>query len=443
MPSIAATSSKKRKRDDPTHENLSFELDSSSSTGTGPLLVSFPSLQAPKDTPFKRYGRRKARKDNQKDTDDDGGKYERTLVVGEAPAVEFISNEEESRRAADSGCSYLLAVHDPRTSKIKILPSQKTPYILTRTVKALKSIPPADAPSSLAYREARTALGETFGTKKAKAAIRAQERNRVDVNAMKGVMQHVVDGIDEKAEGLLTKDEAKDLADSARLVPPFSATATDPGDIYSLNDIIPDAEMKALNITLIEQNLKHNDHVGMLPWKHCKWVNNHIKRLGQEEDKSKARKRKLKMLLYVSTMFLFRRVIGHPKGLDKDSIYEKMNNVPTIVVDGLLSRFTEMTRGSSVHILTSAMSTKFMAYLLALCLRVDDFVSNPKNLADDLSLSIANIQAAYRGLGCKLKTLTERERANRGLSDTLADTKFAVLTAPVQFPKVRTAKKKS
>lgn len=101
--------------------------------------------------------------------------------------------------------SYLLAVRDPRTSTIKILPSPKTPYILTRTVKALKSIVPADAPSTLAYREARTALGETFGTKKAKAAIRAQERNRVDVSAMQGVMQHVVDGIDIKAEGLLTK----------------------------------------------------------------------------------------------------------------------------------------------------------------------------------------------------------------------------------------------
>jgi DNA-directed RNA polymerase I subunit RPA49 len=100
--------------------------------------------------------------------------------------------------------SYLLAIRDPQTSKIKILPAAKSPYILTRTVKALKSITPADA-SALAYREARTALGETFGTKKAKAAIRAQERNRVDVGAMQGVMQHVIEGIDEKAEGLLTK----------------------------------------------------------------------------------------------------------------------------------------------------------------------------------------------------------------------------------------------
>lgn len=104
--------------------------------------------------------------------------------------------------------SYLLAIRDPQTSKIKMLPAAKSPYILTRTVKALKSITPAD-PSSAPYREARTALGETFGTKKAKAAIRAQERNRVDVSAMQGVMQHVIEGIDEKAEGLLTKGKSE------------------------------------------------------------------------------------------------------------------------------------------------------------------------------------------------------------------------------------------
>ncbi|KIK65044.1 hypothetical protein GYMLUDRAFT_39451 [Collybiopsis luxurians FD-317 M1] len=419
----------KRKRDD--DDSIDVEIVPSPSTGSvGPLLVSFPALHPPKDTPFKCYAR------NKEDASDV------SMVVGEAPQVEFISNEEETRRVAEHGCRYLLAVRDPKTSKLKILSTPKSPFILTRTVKALKSIPPADEPTPLAYHDARTALGETFGTKKARAAIRAHERNRVDVGAMEGVMQHVVEGIDEKAEGLLTKEEAKDLADSTRLIPPFSATATEPGDVYPLNEIIPDAEFKALNATPVEENLKSNNPASMLPFKYCKWVNNHLKRLGQDGEKSKARKRKLKILLYVSTMFLFRRVISHPKGMDKDTVYEKMNNVPTIVVDGLLSRFTETTRGSSVHLYTSAMSTKFLAYLLALCLRVDDFASNPKTLADDLSMRVQEIQTIYRSLGCKLKTLSEHQLSSRGLSDTLGDTKFAVLTAPVQFPNVRTRRAK-
>ncbi|KAF5392112.1 hypothetical protein D9757_003204 [Collybiopsis confluens] len=398
----------KRKRDD--DDSLTLQLASAPSLG--PLLGIFPALQAPNDTPFKYYTPTKAGAGSD-------------MVVGEASQVEFISNEEESTRAADSGCGYVLAIRNG--SKLKLLATQNSPFILTRTVKALKSILPADEPTSLAFREARTALGETFGTKKAKAAIRAQERNRVDVGAMQGVMQHVVEGIDEKAGGLLTQEDAKELADSARLIPPFSSTATEPAKVYPLNEMIPDSELKALDIAPVQDSIKNNGSTaGILPWKFSKWINNHLKRIGQQEKNRKARKQKFRPA----------------QGLDKNTVYEKMNNVPTIVVDGLLSRFTETTRGSSVHIFTSAMSTKLLAYLLALCLHVDDFTSDPKMLADDLSMSLTSIQSAYKNLGCKLKTLTEHQLSTRGLSDTLGHTKFAVLVAPVVFPKVRTGKGK-
>lgn len=65
---------------------------------------------------------------------------------------------------------------------------------MTRRVKALKnSASTAVTPSH--YLEARNTLGETFGTKKAQKAIRAAERNRVDVSAMAGVAGHLQDTI--------------------------------------------------------------------------------------------------------------------------------------------------------------------------------------------------------------------------------------------------------
>jgi len=69
----------------------------------------------------------------------------------------------------------------------------------------LKSIPPSSAPSKVQYLEAKTALGEIFGTKKQKANIKAQERNKIDVRAMEGVMGYVMDSIEKGAEGLMTK----------------------------------------------------------------------------------------------------------------------------------------------------------------------------------------------------------------------------------------------
>jgi DNA-directed RNA polymerase I subunit RPA49 len=75
---------------------------------------------------------------------------------------------------------------------------------LSHTVKALKSLPSSEDPSKPQYLEAKTALGEAFGTKKQKANIRAKERNKIDVNAMEGVMGYVMDSIDKGAGGLMT-----------------------------------------------------------------------------------------------------------------------------------------------------------------------------------------------------------------------------------------------
>ena len=74
-------------------------------------------------------------------------------------------------------------------------------HILTRQVKALKCFKPA--PVTAHERElARNALGMSFGTKKAQARIRADERNKVDVAAMEGVMNHLMDRVEKGTENL-------------------------------------------------------------------------------------------------------------------------------------------------------------------------------------------------------------------------------------------------
>ena len=52
---------------------------------------------------------------------------------------------------------------------------------------------------------ARNVLGEAFGTKKAKAAIRAHERNKVDVTMMEAVADVLQDRIEEGTENLPTQ----------------------------------------------------------------------------------------------------------------------------------------------------------------------------------------------------------------------------------------------
>ncbi|KAF7326675.1 Rpa49 subunit specific to nuclear RNA polymerase I [Mycena venus] len=412
---MASTSSlKKRKREASPARELAFKVASHSvaPTEVGPVLVSFPALNAPPSTAFRCY-----RKKMKTSAESNADETPILTVAGETDAVEFESNEEETRRVAGAGCRYVIAVHNKRTSELTVLPTTMSPYILSHTVKALKSIEPAPAPSALEYMKAKTALGETFGTKKAKAAIRAKERNRVDVGAMEGVMDFVMAGIDKAAGGLMTTEEAKDLADANRQVPPFSLTATDPADVYPLHGIIPEPEWKALPVSAFYEAGSAYERKQVLPFRGSEWVNARVEAAMAEHtggDKDKDRKRQLKLLFYIAAMMAF---------------------------PSLLARFTECPRGSSEPRTTPQLDVRLLAHVLALCLRVDNYAADHALIARDLSLSPDKITQVFRSLGCKIVTLGERERTRLGLPDSVADEKRAVLTAPVQFPKQRLKKK--
>jgi DNA-directed RNA polymerase I subunit RPA49 len=53
-------------------------------------------------------------------------------------------------------------------------------------------------------------------------------------------------------------------------------------------------------------------------------------------------------LYYISVMFAFRWA---SKGaIEKTQLQEKLGGVPSIIVDGLLARFTETSRGSAKYV---------------------------------------------------------------------------------------------
>lgn len=95
-------------------------------------------------------------------------------------------------------------MRDKKTNKIIIRPAPI--QVLTRQVKALKTLVPPPS-TSLERMESRNILGNTFGTKKAQKAIRAAERNKMDVSAMEGVTGHLQDAIEAGTSALPTKGE--------------------------------------------------------------------------------------------------------------------------------------------------------------------------------------------------------------------------------------------
>ena len=77
------------------------------------------------------------------------------------------------------------------------------------------------------------------------------------------------------------------MADKNRLIPPFSESATDPADIYPLNDIIPEAELKALSISRFEATESQKERIAMLPYRKSTWVNDHLSTLAEATGKKR------------------------------------------------------------------------------------------------------------------------------------------------------------
>ena len=177
-------------------------------------------------------------------------------------------------------------MHNKRTGKTFFRPAPL--HILTRQVKRLKSIQPTSVtvPQRI---EARNALGTTFGTKKAQAAIRARERNKIDVDAMKAVTGNLQSTIEGNTTNLPTQgqfqtrslrmlpsdpllEQAKSAADDSRLIPPFNADAERPDDIYPITNVITDAEWNSISISAMLKAENDRDRTALLPYNRSSWI---------------------------------------------------------------------------------------------------------------------------------------------------------------------------
>ncbi|KAI9058825.1 RNA polymerase I associated factor A49-like protein [Trametes sanguinea] len=419
MSSAAASTSKKRKRDAEDAGKATLALSTQPANQVGPVLASFPSLEPPKSTAFKCYVQKGA---------DKSAPFEAqpTLIAGEAETVEFFTADGP---LSSTGCSYMVGVHDKRTNTTTLRPVPL--HILTRQVKALKNLRPIEV-STEERMQQRNNLGETFGTKKAKAAIRARERNRVDIDAMKNVAGHLQDTIMQNTESLPTADEAKAAADSNRLIPPYNADAQSPDEVYSLHDIIPEAEFNALPVSAFKSAKSLHDRIALLPFNRSDWLKLQLKLIYSAP---KANKTELKLVYYISTMMAFyknSRSVG-----DKEALQQRLSSVPPIVLDGLISRFTEVERSTNKPKMTPQTETMLLTYMFALTLRVEDYAADVETIAHDLSMPPTKVSNLFKSLGCTIKKLSPNELKERGLPDSGSETKRAVLKVPLEFPKSR------
>ncbi|KAF8496162.1 Rpa49 subunit specific to nuclear RNA polymerase I [Russula emetica] len=420
-----APSSRKRKRglsDAKQPDSLSIELSSLPETQIGPVLASFPHLTPPKNTAFNISVRE----------EEEGKEFVKcsSTIAGETDAIEFSGSANEGSDGA--GSRYFLALRRPGSSKLILQPTPV--YVISRQIKALKNFK-STKPDSLEYSQARSTLGKVFGTKKAKAAIRAQEHNKIDVSAMEDVAGVLQDRIDEATENLPTQEKMEDSANAARLIPAYNTDAERPEDIYPLHNIVPEPEWAALDSLLSKLKKAADDRSRerLLPNARSGWLQQHLM---LAYSSSKPKSKIVKMLIYASVMFAFRGVAGRNVP-ERTALLERLVPAPEVVVDGLLARFTETPRGSTKVRMTSENEASFLTHLFSLCLKVDDYATNTTLIAADLKMSPTKVNDLFKSLGCTIGKLSPQDLKRLGLPESAGHEKRAILKAPLTFPKPR------
>ncbi|KAI0295096.1 Rpa49 subunit specific to nuclear RNA polymerase I [Multifurca ochricompacta] len=384
---------------------LSIEPTSLSNAQIGPVLASFPCVIPPRDTAFDTYVRE----------EDEGKEFVKRLstIAGETETVEFFGSANE-----DLGSRYFLALHRPGSSKLILQPTPV--YLMSRQVKAFKAFKPT-GPGTLEHAQARNKLGEAFGTKKAKAAIRAHERNKVDVHAMEDVAGVLQDRIDEGTENLPTQEKMEDMANAARLIPPYNADAKRPQDIYPLHNIIPEPEWAALDGLLhkLKNATDDRSRIRLLPNARSDWLRQHL------------------MLVYSAPKPNSKLTHSREECSREGRTIERLAPAPEAIIDSLLGRFTDTPRGSEKAQITSENETSLLTHLFSLCLRVDDYATDTALIASDLRISPARVNSLFRSLGCTIGKLSSQDLNRLGLPESVALQKRAILKAPLTFPKSR------
>lgn len=203
-------------------EKRSIAIDSYQEDPSVVVSNFFKGVRVPKDTEFQLYKKRK---------------QDQFVLHGENERLEYDGETDELTTKTNQ---YVVGLYDKQSGKINLYRAPVvTSKIVSKFSKNLKG-PEIKSKGDTRYGAMRNALGEAFGTKKAKKAIADLERNRVDSDKLTDVAIDIVDSVKTASKDLPTRAELQEnVSASNRPTPVANLDATDVEQIYPVENIIP------------------------------------------------------------------------------------------------------------------------------------------------------------------------------------------------------------
>lgn len=127
--------------------------------------------------------------------------------------------------------------------------------------------------------------------------------------------------------------------------------------------------------------------------------------------------------------------------------FSQETGIPGIIVSSFLERFTgegtaDPSSKSEVRLQSKQHKDLLISYCLILGLAVDDFQTDPYDMALELKKTVNAIRPNYRELGCKFEARSINERRELGDPDSAQGKWRVTLPVPLKFPEIVTARGK-
>ncbi|KAK6197065.1 RNA polymerase I associated factor, A49-like protein [Scheffersomyces amazonensis] len=375
----------------------------------------FQGLQVPESTEFDLYKHKKQQK---------------YVIHGESDHLDY-----DGETNGEDTNDYVLAFYDPVNKSLDLY---KTPFVNGKVTAKAKRIYKGPSIKQAGVRNItqRNALGEAFGTKKAKAAITNLEKNRIDSEKLQDIELDIVDTVSESTQDLPTRAKMEELVTHDRPTPIADVDATNVENIYPINNIIPKKEFSFLRVGSLFNETSEQNVIELLPYTKSSYINKHIPQILAQNNTEK-----LQLLFYASILF---GVYENRRVRDKQSLMERFQNAPSeILIDGILERFT-IGRSTAIgkskdrsFMIDPHHEDKLLCYLLALIFHIDNFMVEVPPLANELNMKATRLLGLFKALGAIVKSATVGQAEAFGIPKNAASTyKIASLKVPFKLPEM-------
>ncbi|KAI3941068.1 hypothetical protein MKW92_045344 [Papaver armeniacum] len=315
------------------------------------------------------------------------------VVKPKGSKVNFVGTNYSGEAEAPISCQYALGVFDKETQTLKIVKIESNKIFRLEPKFAGKDKAPEEAKvEALTAQERAERLNDltmALGTKKAKKQVRekANLNRKEDEETQKQMGEKI------KKLKVLANGTAGDDSEPARNIPYHDTTAETPERAYPIEKIISKGENEILQKAL--HYLFYTEKVALEAFPI--FVRNRIQKMKEIEDETERRTLGI-ILSYMTHLIKFK---------DKHSVDHqasaKDHQIPEMLLQSFKSKFKDADGGGKKkRELSGPKNDLLISHVLVLSLMVDDFNSNPTDIAADLRMTTLKLRPHYLNLGVKM-----------------------------------------